>query len=77
MAAQYSSLLIPPTSRLPAHMAAAATHQYHHSKTGVEHWSSSHTAASHHRLHHDQSTSHHALDATTSPYSTYTSMTGE
>ncbi|XKL62358.1 hypothetical protein PGB90_002191 [Kerria lacca] len=65
MAAQYSSLLIPPTSRLPAHMAAAATHQYHHSKT-----------ATHHRLHHDQTASHHALDATTSPYSTYSPMTG-
>lgn len=75
MAAQYSSLLIPPTSRLPAHM-AAATHQYH-GKTGVEHWSSSHTAASHHRLHHEQTPSHHALDTTTSPYSTYSSMTGK
>ncbi|KAI5699727.1 hypothetical protein M8J75_007698 [Diaphorina citri] len=61
MAAQYSSLLLPPTSRLP--------HQYHHSKTGVEPWTSGH---SHHRLHHDQASS---IDPAAT-YTTYSTMAG-
>lgn len=62
MAAQYSSLLLPPTSRLP--------HQYHHAKAGVEPWTAGH---SHHRLHHDQTSS---IDPAASAYSTYSTMAG-
>lgn len=63
MAAQYSSLLLPPTSRLP--------HQYHHAKAGVEPWTAGH---SHHRLHHDQTSS---IDPAASAYSTYSTMAGK